>query len=493
MDTKSTPPEHGNGQHKPNNEAAEEHANHISNNPPAPDKNNIIQARFIPFLPAAFSRLLEVAISWILWILGGDFQGAGHKFIGYLFDWLAITVFLLLAADIVFSVWKNRKAIIVLFICSSLLIAAVYVMLFVQTLPPNPTKSKPTETNVVEWQPPEIPDSIKIAHLNFGDARWPIDIDKLRAGQPFAPPGIGPNPIRIYLKDNRLYVHSDSGPNGSEIVSTPDFMDNYIQQGWDRNFTNNVFEVVNRDTVPTLQVIYNHPNEITVNGIFLITRANNLPPIPTNNPVAIFLHGKPMAVMAVFGKNVSLIPVNPDEVAATVLQFTDKVLFKYPYWKFQGVFTDKPIEHPTTMVPPPDYIEGTQITHNQPVEGYELLPPLVVSNVIQKLRLSQLGSGVVLIHAFDPDESSYELSTQLEQIFFVGGYLGVDGKPPVGAPEVPGVSCFLYGGVEANPGLFQALALIETATGSHPGFRMMVGDEDPWFTNRVVVILIRHK
>ena len=75
-------------------------------------------SRLIPWLPTIFGRLLEVCFAWIFWIFGSDFQAAGHKCVGYGFNCLAIISFLLLAADMIFGRWPNRKVVLIGFIIS---------------------------------------------------------------------------------------------------------------------------------------------------------------------------------------------------------------------------------------------------------------------------------------------------------------------------------------------------------------------------------------
>jgi hypothetical protein len=142
----------------------------------------------------------------------------------------------------------------------------------------------------------------------------------------------------------------------------------------------------------------------------------------------------------------------------------------------------------------PDPFTGNSSQHRDSPKTYQLLPPETVALVTKKLQESHNHKVALLIHAFDPDESAYEFSQQLDQIFMAGGYLKFLGRPPASAPEVPGVSCLLYGGASAdNAGLLEALSIILNETGSRPQISLMPGDDNPWFTNPVVVVLIRRK
>jgi len=125
--------------------------------------------------------------------------------------------------------------------------------------------------------------------------------------------------------------------------------------------------------------------------------------------------------------------------------------------------------------------------------GYSPISSNDVALIIQKLRQPHPPVGV-LVHAFNPDESEYELSEQLKKIFIAGGYAIFDAPPPSGAEEIPGVGCFLYGcSTCGNEGILEALQIILDRTGSHQTLSFPVSDVDPWFTNSVVVITIRKK
>jgi hypothetical protein len=128
---------------------------------------------------------------------------------------------------------------------------------------------------------------------------------------------------------------------------------------------------------------------------------------------------------------------------------------------------------------------------------YELLPPDVVTNLIQKLKDSHNHNVAIVIHAFEPDESAFSFSEQLERIFIDGGYPIFSSQPPVSIAEIPGVSCFLYSGANAdNAGLLEALGIIIDKSHS-PLFRIKImspsAEADPWFTNSIVFISIRKK
>jgi hypothetical protein len=125
---------------------------------------------------------------------------------------------------------------------------------------------------------------------------------------------------------------------------------------------------------------------------------------------------------------------------------------------------------------------------------YSLLSPEVEKDVVKFLRNSNNHKVAIGIHAVNPDESAYEFSKQLERIFREGGYFRVFGPPPTSIPEIPGLSCFLYGGAAAdNAGLLEAINIIVGQSATHQQFSLVPGDADPFYTNSVVVIMLRKK
>src|SRR5204862_5425741 len=78
-------------------------------------------------------------------------------------------------------------------------------------------------------------------------------------------------PIAPFVKNNRLFVYVQMPfRTESRIVSMSDEMDSPIPPTWDRNFSSNAFEVVREDGKPVLQVFYTRPNQVRVNGIFIV-------------------------------------------------------------------------------------------------------------------------------------------------------------------------------------------------------------------------------
>jgi apolipoprotein N-acyltransferase len=106
--------------------------------------------------------------------------------------------------------------------------------------------------------------------------------------------------------------------------------------------------------------------------------------------------------------------------------------------------------------------------------SYELLPQALASNIVKTLSTSCSSTNPtgILIHLVNPDVSAYALSEQLKKMFRDGGCVIVEGQPPANIPEVPGVSCFLYGNASTNAGLYRALSMIVSATKSPSEFEI---------------------
>jgi hypothetical protein len=83
-------------------------------------------------------------------------------------------------------------------------------------------------------------------------------------------------PILPYVLSNRLFVEVEI-PFLSErrkLIMSDEFDDalSLLPRAWDRNCSTNsyVYEFVNEDTIPVLQVLYTAPNEVHVNGVFVV-------------------------------------------------------------------------------------------------------------------------------------------------------------------------------------------------------------------------------
>jgi len=228
-----------------------------------------------------------------------------------------------------------------------------------------------TQENVAanEWQPPELPPNCKFAYVSLGDAQFEIDLTKITPRHPFIPPGWGENPITVRLKNNRLYVDADAIYHGTDVTGLtmdPDVLDNGLRTGWDRNFSPNVFEVVNQDTNPVFQAIYIRPNSISLNGVFIATPTNETAKYPG-------LEFGQFLVMFSFGTNFSLSVADAKNVQQIVrsglTRYNSFREFNYPAYDHLGQFAtavpQAPNVQPVVMIQQPDFIEGTRFTQKE--------------------------------------------------------------------------------------------------------------------------------
>jgi hypothetical protein len=174
------------------------------------------------------------------------------------------------------------------------------------------------------------------------------------------------SPVSPYVISNRFFVYVHI-PFTSEmhIIVMSDDLDSDLSQLpklWDRNYNSNMFEIVNESTNPVLQVLYKRPNEIRVNGIFIVDSShavvafNNTPHIAI--PAVASSNGQMTAAAAIlsvgpngqtvqgmeFGKFVDVFPIGTNRIdthnITNMYNFSfpnQKVLFKYPSWKYPGV------------------------------------------------------------------------------------------------------------------------------------------------------------
>ena len=143
---------------------------------------------------------------------------------------------------------------------------------------------------------------------------------------------------------NRLFVDVDipylnerhrilMDTNGESAISK-------IPQRWDINYDSNRFEIVNEDTNPVLQVIYKSPNEVQVNGIYVVSKtgfyaAFNSPPIMASMLMGIQINSsiQPTQLVEIedlekMYPNIS-IKTDSNVLYRTKFSFA-KAIFKYP-------------------------------------------------------------------------------------------------------------------------------------------------------------------
>jgi hypothetical protein len=160
-------------------------------------------------------------------------------------------------------------------------------------------------------------------------------------------------PIAPLVRSNRLYIQVDVPFQNTKrtILMSDDFDPELspVPRLWDRNYCSNCFELVNEHTNPVLQVIYKRPNEVQVNGIFLVDTYDLLVsfgalPVLLSPQLAFYDNQSTQMVdPRVLSKVSSNLAVSVDTNAAYGIPFPDqKPIFKYPSWKYPGVLAAAP-------------------------------------------------------------------------------------------------------------------------------------------------------
>jgi hypothetical protein len=145
--------------------------------------------------------------------------------------------------------------------------------------------------------------------------------EQLMAG-PVSPMQIyGMDLFKVYLDGGRLYV--DTTLYGGSTFPAVQVRRNEISieggMSLDRNFTDKALEVVDRNLVPLLQIIYEADRKVVINGVFIDPKGGKTAVIitPTNN------------------QKVDIDPTGQKKVVVPL-----KRIFKYPSWKYPGVYAD---------------------------------------------------------------------------------------------------------------------------------------------------------
>jgi hypothetical protein len=281
--------------------------------------------------------------------------------------------------------------------------------------------TKILENESETWQPPELPKDCKDVVLWFGGQGMIYKMEWL-TNYPFPPgkttvpiskfpesartnfpniPGFSPRlkgiwgffevsnringknedfyPVLPQVVSNRLYVFVKTPFTNYQRIVMSDEMDsiltNCLPQSpayWDWNYSRNpktnVFEIVNENKNPIVQVIYKSPREILVNGVFFVSHYDvqvtfegknpaffSIPFVKTNvnvdlsgsistNPPAIKKHAMPVSQYA-FGTTNFIFSIAVEDVYAGFAT-NQKPIFKYPSNVFPGEFapSDKPPE-----------------------------------------------------------------------------------------------------------------------------------------------------
>jgi hypothetical protein len=192
---------------------------------------------------------------------------------------------------------------------------------------PEPTRlPSPSKYQGFHENPPET----VYFSLGGGGPTQVVKTDALRSGRAVSVVNLdGFAPIRGHLDGDVLYcdVTLWGGP-GVTPIQIHDNAFTVNRPDWDRNFTEDAFEVVNKDGVPMLQVIRKTPDHWVVNGVFV--------------------NGNSVAVASEAGLSVSMdMPTMSPEQHQRVQQAirnamsTLKPIFKYPSYQHKGEYADK--------------------------------------------------------------------------------------------------------------------------------------------------------
>jgi hypothetical protein len=154
-------------------------------------------------------------------------------------------------------------------------------------------------------------------------------------------------PIAPLVVSNRFYVEVDIPFQGNKrTILLSDEFDLQLADApklWDRNYDGNRFEVVNEQTNPVLQVIYKKPNEIQVNGIFivdsydLIASFGTLPMLISPQVHVTSNQNTQKVDIKSLSTLFTNILISVDTNTAFGIQIPgQKAMFKYPSWKYPG-------------------------------------------------------------------------------------------------------------------------------------------------------------
>jgi hypothetical protein len=205
-----------------------------------------------------------------------------------------------------------------------------------------------------EWQPPKLPQGCTKVAVKFGsdtfefplkmlwltrdNAISKVDGKYLRFAEIELKMGnrIYEHPIRPEIKRNRFYV-SVTIPHEKErkLISMDNALDRHLPPNWDRNFSTNAFEIVREDSTPVLQVIYRRADVIEVYGVFMLDR---------NHVFVTFGPTNSLWLQNLTADNTNVTVDSSFEILSTTAFQADfvkrKPLFKYPSYKYPGVYAE---------------------------------------------------------------------------------------------------------------------------------------------------------
>ena len=156
-------------------------------------------------------------------------------------------------------------------------------------------------------------------------------------------------PAIPFVRENRVYVYAEVPLSGQKrTVIIGDGWDDKLPKKWDRNYSSSAFEVVREDGLPVMQLIYERPNKIRVNGIFLVNKHDLFATFDSTPPryfsTHVILNYSDGRVLTT-DVEMARLYTNFNVPMPTNVLFQDqfenqKPLFKYPSWKYPGEFSE---------------------------------------------------------------------------------------------------------------------------------------------------------
>ena len=206
-------------------------------------------------IPNKRPKNLPLLISWILWIIGGALQSAGHKALGYGCNWAAISVFWTLAGDLVFPVIKKRRPIWCGIAVLALLTASLYEYLLSENAVPSEA-----HFNVVLNTADNPRINLQLTNDFLVFKRMPIPESDVRGDLIVAARSLEQLPIL------RLFLTNDSSTASQEMLVSIMFNDGFVFDlgaGW------NIFERGDEEEHKYRSIACHVPQVLPGNGVHL--------------------------------------------------------------------------------------------------------------------------------------------------------------------------------------------------------------------------------
>lgn len=124
-----------------------------------------------------------------------------------------------------------------------------------------------------DWLPPELPDDCHEITLLNGSflLNWEVKDGKVTTPNESFFLDDNDEPMFVpFIKNNRAYLKSRTVlKDKSEIIDIDNEGRKSLPFYWDRNDTTNAFEIMDQNTNPVFQLIYEQPNRIRFSGIIM--------------------------------------------------------------------------------------------------------------------------------------------------------------------------------------------------------------------------------